>query len=44
MHIGRETTGYELGENNSGEGKFIYAPEQKVVEIATEQQREDTLA
>jgi hypothetical protein len=39
MHIGRETTRYELGENNSGEGKLIYAPEQKVVEIAPEQQK-----
>jgi hypothetical protein len=43
MHIGRETTRYELGENNSAEGKLIYAPERKVVEIATEQQRENTL-
>ncbi len=29
MHIGRETTRYELGENNSGEGRLIYAPEQR---------------
>jgi hypothetical protein len=39
MHIGRETTRYELGENNSGKGKLIYAPEQKVAEIAPEQQK-----
>ena len=29
MHIGRETTRYELDENNSGEGRLIYAPEQQ---------------
>jgi hypothetical protein len=39
MHIGRETTRYELGENNSGEEKLIYAQEQKVVEVATDQRR-----
>ena len=29
MHIGRGTTRYELDENNSGEERLIYAPEQR---------------
>ena len=38
MHIGRETTRNELGENISEEGRLVYAPEQEMVEITPEQQ------
>ena len=42
MHIGRKNKINKnlVEENNTGERRLIYAPEQEKVEIATEQRRE----